>query len=141
MFSIFRREPPPPPPKPFYRKNPIATWAVVLTMIGMFVLGPVGVIYKTMAEELKSKANNETVLMYMKQQKETDDRQWKMIEQQVQRPQSVQMKEVRPMSEPKSQSVDAPPLTPKQFEDYMNMSPEHRAAFRKLHPAYANLPE
>jgi len=140
MFSIFRREPPPPPPKPFYRKNPIATWAVVLTMVGMFILGPIGVIYKTMAEDLKAKANNETVLLYMKQQKETDDRQWKAIEQQIQAPKSISINE--PVTRNKSLSdEEKPPLSPKEFQDYMNMSPENRAAFRKLHPAYANLPE
>jgi hypothetical protein len=33
------------------------------------------------------------------------------------------------------------PLTPKEFEDYMNMSPENREAFRKLHPSYESLPK
>lgn len=33
------------------------------------------------------------------------------------------------------------PLTPKEFEDYMNMSPENREAFRKLHPSYEALPK
>jgi len=134
----FRREPPPPPPKPFYKNRPVATAAVILTMIGMFVLGPVGVIYKSMAEQLKAKANNETVLLYMKQQKETDDRQWKMIEQK----QSIAPKESYrlPRSSGKA-DVAGPALTPKQFDDYMKMSPQNRAAFRKLHPSYATLPE
>ena len=151
MF-FFRREPPPPPEKPFYRKNPVATAAVFLTFVGMFVLGPVGAVYKGLTEDLKAKANNETILLYMKQQKETDDRQWKAIEQSIQRPQSVQVREQpvvkektitrrAPASETQQQEQGPPPLTPKHFEDYMNMSPEHRAAFRKLHPAYANLPE
>ena len=75
----------------------------------------------------------------MKQQKETDDRQWKAIENQIQRPQSVKIQQNSPA--PNTQQQQAPALTPKQFEDYMKMSPENRAAFRKLHPSYANLPE
>jgi hypothetical protein len=84
------------PPPPIYQRKPIATIAVVLTMVAMFVLGPVGVIYDTMSEDLKQKANNETVLLYMKQQKETDDRQWKAIERRIGVSNQVQKKPVPP---------------------------------------------
>ena len=124
----FRKEPPPPPPLPIYKKRPIATAAVLLTIISTFILGPVGVIFNGLTEDLKLKANNETLLMYMKQQKETNDRQWKMIEQKPQ-----------PIQQPRS--INKSSLTPSQFQDYMNMSPQNRAAFRKLNPAYATLPE
>ena len=77
---FFKREPPPPPEKPFYKKNPAATAAVFLTFVGMFILGPIGIVYNGLTEDLKQKANNETILLYMKQQKEIDDRQWKAIE-------------------------------------------------------------
>lgn len=132
-MNWFRRDP---PPKPFYKKNLIATSAIILTVIGMFILGPIGVIYNGLTEDLKNKANNETVLMYMKQQKETDDRQWKAIEQQIQTPKQLPHK-VTPNIKDSTKSI----LTPKQFEDYMNMNPEYRTAFRKLHPSYATLPE
>ncbi len=133
MFGFFRREPPPPPPEPFYKKRPVATMALVLTIIITFVLAPVSVIYDGMAEELKEKANNETVLLYMKQQKETNDRQWKAIEQKIEPPPENGVSfaaPVRPVAR----------LTPKEFQDYMNMSPTNRAAFKKLHPAYESLP-
>ena len=47
----FKKEPP--PPLPFYKRQPIATWAVVLTMVSMFVLGPIGYIFNGFTEELK----------------------------------------------------------------------------------------
>ena len=52
MFSRWR-QPPPPPPKKFYQQP-----ALILTLVAMFVLGPVGVIYNTMSEELKKKVDN-----------------------------------------------------------------------------------
>ena len=48
---------PPPPPKPFYREKPVATAAVILTMVAMFVLGPVGAIYKGKTETIMSLIN------------------------------------------------------------------------------------
>jgi len=37
---------------------------------------PVAILWNGMAEELHRKANNETVILYMKQQKEINDRQY-----------------------------------------------------------------
>ena len=93
----------------------------------MFVLGPIGAVYQGLTEDLKAKANNETILLYMKQQQITDERQWKAIEQQIQRPTSIQ--------------VEKPPLSPKEYQDYMKMSPADRAGFRSLHPSYQSLPK
>jgi len=53
IFNRFRREPPPPPPPPIYKRQPIATAAVILTMVAMFVLGPIGYLWNGMAEEMK----------------------------------------------------------------------------------------
>jgi len=122
MWTFFRK--PPPPPKPIYKRQPIATAAVILTIIGMFVFGPIGVIYNSMSEELKGKANNETVILYMKQQKETDDRQWKALEQQIQVPKSMML------SPPNSLSIEKPVLTVEQFEKYMSMVPEIRSKYK-----------
>jgi len=86
-MSIFDRLKPPPPP-PIYKRQPIATIAVILTIVGMFVLGPVGYLWNGMAEELKvvksevknlekEKVDNENLkdtLTELKQQrKETND--------------------------------------------------------------------
>jgi len=52
VFSRWRQ--PPPPPPPFYRRQPIATIGIILTIVGMFILGPVGYLWNGMAEELKN---------------------------------------------------------------------------------------
>lgn len=57
---MFFRKPPPPPPPPFYKKPAVVS--IILTAVIIFVLGPVGVIYKGMTEELKKKADYETVI-------------------------------------------------------------------------------
>ena len=123
MWTFFRK--PPPPPKPIYARQPIATAAVILTIIGMFVFGPIGVIYNSMSEELKGKANNETVILYMKQQKETDDRQWKALEQQIQVPQNMSV-----VATPKQNLTKKMTLTVEQFEKYISMVPEIRAKYK-----------
>lgn len=138
---MFWRREPPPPPEPVYRKRPIATIAVILSFIGMFVLGPIGAIYKGLTEELKSKANNETLLLYMKQQKEDSDRQWKEIErnrqQQIQLSPPRAVKVQTPVSEPSKVEYIAPPaektkvLTPEQFEKILSMKPEIRIKYKK----------
>ena len=127
---FFKKKPPPPPP--IYKRRPIATIAVLLTMVSMFVLGPIGIIFNGLTENLKKKANNETLLLYMEQQKETNDRQWKAIEQQIQVPQQKTMSGF---------IVAKPPLSPEEFQQYMKMSPTDKTAFRKLHPAYESLPK
>jgi len=112
----------PEPPLPIYKRKPIATAAVVLTIVGMFVLTPVGAIYEGMSEELKQKANNETVLLYMKQQKETDDRQWKAIERNLESPKKqVEVNRV----------IKKKVLTPEQFEKYLTMPPEVQVKYKK----------
>jgi len=123
-MSIFRRQPPP-PPESFYRRNPIASIGIVLTIIAMFVLGPVGVIYDTMSEELKGKADNNTVILMMKQMKENDDRQWKEIERNRSQEQQVIVKPQMKVLELKLK-----PIPPGLFESYMKMSPEVRIKYK-----------
>jgi hypothetical protein len=72
IFNLFRQ---PPPPEPFYKKAPIATAAVILTMIGMFVLGPIGYIWNGMTEELKKKVDNTTLQMMIQKDREAIARQ------------------------------------------------------------------
>ena len=131
---FLKKEPPPPPP-PIYKRKPIASAAVVLTMIGMFVLGPVGAIYKGMTEELKKKADYETVILILKQQKEKDDRQWEEIKNNRQQATISAPKSVRitgPTAvmnrkiEPKKQV-----LTPDQFEKYLNMTPDVQVKYKR----------
>ncbi len=73
-FSLFsRREPP--PPQPFYKKKPIASIAVILTIVGMFILGPLGVIYNSMSEELKQKVDNTTLQLMIEKDRDALKRQ------------------------------------------------------------------
>ena len=53
-MSIFNRWKQPQPPPPIYKRQPAATAAVILTLVGMFVLGPVGYLWNGMAEEMKA---------------------------------------------------------------------------------------
>jgi len=53
-MSIFNRWRTPPPPPPIYRRQPLATAALVFTIVGTLILGPVGYLWNGMAEELKS---------------------------------------------------------------------------------------
>ena len=69
VFSRWR-QPPPPPPKKFYQQP-----ALILTLVAMFVLGPVGVIYNTMSEELKKKVDNKTLQLMIEKDREALKRQ------------------------------------------------------------------
>ena len=72
MYNPFRK---PEPEPPIYKRQPIATAAIILTLIGMFVLGPVGIIYKSMSEELKKKVDNETLQLMIQKDREALQRQ------------------------------------------------------------------
>ena len=113
------------PLKPFYKRQPVATVAVILTMVAMFVLAPVGVIYDGLTEELKGKADNATVILLIEQIKENDNRQWKEIENNRRQHQVV----------PKNLQTKRVPvkviLDPVEFERYMNMTSESRVAYKK----------
>ena len=104
----------------------------------MFILGPIGAIYKGLTEDLKSKANNETVLLYMKQQKETDDRQWKAIEQQIQEPPMIHSpSRVTVNTEPKPVILEQKEgLPPSYFLEYKDLSPEEKLQYRQAYPEY-----
>ena len=116
------------PPLPIYKRKPIAPAAVVLTIIGMFVLGPIGVIYETMSEELKGKANNETVILLIEQIKENDERQWKEIERNREQSTST-------IRAPANLSIDTGKsrvvLTAEEFEKYISLKPEIRQKYKK----------
>ncbi len=125
LFNIFKR---PPPPEPIYKRRPIATAAIILTAVGMFVLGPIGAIYQGMTEELKTKADNKTVILLIEQIKENDQRQWKEIE---------KNREQQTISAPKNFSINTDTerskvvLTPEEFETYMALKPEVRIKYKK----------
>ena len=119
-----------PPPKPFYREKPVATAAVILTMVAMFVLAPVGTIYKGMTEELKAKADNKTVILLIEQIKENDARQWKEIEANRQQSTISAPKNTQIV---KSQAIklEVKKLTPTEYVAYTEMNPDQQKAYRE----------
>lgn len=132
MNWFFQKEAPTPPPLPVYKRQPIASLAVVLTLIGMFVLGPVGVLWNGMAEELDKKADNETVIMLMQQMKEINDRQWEEIKNNRSQPKAMINNQVQ------TQKVE---ITQEIWDYYMTLSPVDKAKFRRLNPAFQALPK
>jgi len=128
MYFSFRK--PDPPPKPLYKQKPLATIAVILTIIGMFVLGPIGAIYKGMTEELKKKADYETVILILKQQKEKDDRQWEEINRQRQQTTVSKPKNLE-IVRPKAIKLIVRKLNPTEYTNFMKMTPEQQIAYKK----------
>jgi hypothetical protein len=120
MFISIRK--PDPPKKKWYMQP-----ALILSMIAMFVLAPVGAIYNGMSEELKKKADNQTVILLIEQLKEDSQRQWKEIDRNrdrtEQRP-STTIKKAEPKEEKKV-------LSPEEFEKYLNMKPEMQEKYKK----------
>jgi hypothetical protein len=129
MYFSFRK--PPEPEEPIYKKRPLATIAVILSMVGMFVLGPIGAIYKGMSEELKKKADYETVILILKQQKEKDDRQWEEIKNNRNNQQTISLPKNLEVVRPKAIKLMVKKLTPTEYISYMKMSPEQQLAYKK----------
>lgn len=154
---IFKRKEPE-KPKPFYVRQPIATVAVILTIIGMFVLGPVGIIYNGMTEELKHKVDNQTLQLMLKNQqtlieqnkaeaerkREEDAKKFEELQRTQQRTletiQNLQMQ--RPAQTQQSPvSTSQPVVTKEVFEYYLTLTPDQKRAFKKLSPAFQVLPD
>lgn len=129
MFISFRR---PDPPKKWYEGR---LPALILSLVVIFVLGPIGVIFNSMSEELKQKANNETLLLYMKQQDqmqqkkdEQDAKQWEVIQKILTAPKAVTIQT------PKVESKENRTLSPKEFLEYKQLSPEEQKEYREVTP-------
>lgn len=124
---MFWRKPPPPP---IYKRKPIATAMLVLTMVTIFVLGPVGIIYKGMSEELKKKADYETVILILRQQKEKDDRQWEEIKNN-RKQQQLAITAPKNLQMMKAIELKVKKLTPTEYVSFINMSSAQQAAYKK----------
>jgi cell division protein FtsX len=149
---IFKKQPLP-LPQPIYKRKPIATVAIILTIVATFVLGPIGVIYNSMSEELKNVRSKVEVVQKEKVdntilkealddlKEERRDRNKKAekrddaIQQNQQAIQKILIRQE--LSVPKSlkimgsKSVQKLALTPEQFEKYILMSPKIRAKYKK----------
>ena len=156
----------PPPKEVFYRKNPIATIAVILTMIGMFVLGPIGAIYNGMTEELKQKVDNKTLQLMIekdraeikRQQKENEKQGQAIVENQKAIQELLIYQKVRipnsstAPSKPSIQSRTAyvvqdgtdgekVMISKEVIEFYLQLDEKQREQFIKLNPRYSFLPK
>lgn len=157
IFNIFRQPPPPPPPEPFYKKSPVATFAVILTLVGMFVVGPIGYMWNGMAEELKKKVDNQTLQLMIQKDREALQRQAEELKEREKKdqtqdaailenqktlimlraPQAVKvtpspnMKTVK-KAEPQNTIVEGKkPIPPDLFAKYFELAPEVQVKYKK----------
>ena len=151
---IFKKQQPLPPP-PIYKRKPIATVAIILTIVATFVLGPIGVIYNSMSEELKNvrgkvevvekeKVDNtilKEALDDLKEERRDRNKKAEKRDDAIQQNQQAIQKILirQELSVPKSlkimgsksKSVQKLALTPEQFEKYILMSPKIRIKYKK----------
>lgn len=145
-----------PPPKKIWYKN----GSIITPIIAAVIFSLIGVVYNSIAEELKQKVDNRTLQLMiekdrdeLKALKSFNDRQQKAIEQnqeairdlltdkQVQEALKGMGKDagpvIRDMKTPPDKEVY---ITKETFEFYMQLPPEQKKAFRNLHPEYKALP-
>lgn len=152
IFKIFAK---PEPIKPFYREKPIATAAIILTIITTFVLGPIGIIYNSMSEDLEKKVDNQTLQLMLKnqqvlieqnkeeakKQREEDAKKFESLQKSQQETlqiiQKIQLKEVVPQA---VKRVEQSALTPEVIKYYFSLPKDKQEDFRHLHPSYQALP-
>lgn len=145
-MAFWHREPPPPPPRKWYQQP-----AIILTIVAMFVLGPVGVIYNGMTEELKKKVDNTTLQLMitkdrealkrqsdeLKEKEKKDEKQdAAIIENQktliMLRQQNVAISTPKNMEISKEiKKVEKKPLPPDFFEKFIKLDPEIQAKYKK----------
>lgn len=153
-MSWFRREPPPPPPK-----RTVPGWVTIsVPIIFAVVLGLLGIVYNGLAEELKTKADKEVTLQQIetnqkileKHQMSLDQTLEVIIRMQAEREAQERYEKENPTppggfkmmpSYGYKAEPEKPAISPEQFQQYLKMNTEERAAFRKLHPSYATLPK
>jgi hypothetical protein len=146
-----KKQPPPPPKKPWYT-NP----NIIVPILGVIIFGLIGTVYTSMAEELKQKVDNKTLQLMIEKDrdqindlkeynKETQGAIKKNQEaiQQLLIQQAAGVPPPKPTNESRiiERKENKPPLSPSEFKEYLQLSTEERAAFRKLHPSYESLPK
>jgi hypothetical protein len=121
MFNIFSKPPPPPPPKKWFQQP-----ALILTFVAMFVLGPVGIIWNGLTEEMKTmkiedKENKGAIIQNQLAIKELLTRQQILLQ-----PKAIKLREVQPSVVESKKAVP-----PDYFNSYMKLSKESQAAYKK----------
>ena len=143
MFSRWR-QPPPPPPKKFYQQP-----ALILTLVAMFVLGPVGVIYNSMSEELKRKVDNKTLQLMIEKDREALQRQDAELKEKGKKDEKqdaaiienqktlIMIRQRTAISKPSNMKIVTKtkvvkkPLPPDFFEKFIKLEPEIQAKYKK----------
>ena len=144
---IFKNKTLPPPPKPFYIKQPIATVAVILTMIGMFVLGPIGYLWNGMAEELKKKVDNQTLQLMIQKDREALMRQSEALKEKERIDQQQDtaiienqktlilyqqaLKMSKTIIQPKNVELNKKPIPPELFVKFLKLDAEVQVKYKK----------
>lgn len=145
------------PPLPIYKRKPIATAAIILTIVATFVLGPIGVIYNSMSEELKNVRNKVEVvekekvdntilkdaLDDLKEERKDRNKKAEKRDEAIQQNQQA-IREIlirQELAGPKGLKImgkvvenntkEKTTLTPEEFEKYISMSPKVRVKYKK----------
>lgn len=78
-MSLFRREPPPPPPKKSYLQPVLQIGVPIIFMI---MIGLLGIVYNGLAEEVKTKADKESLQLMIQHQESVIETNQKALEEQ-----------------------------------------------------------
>lgn len=151
-MSIFRREPPPPPKTSSWIKI-----AVPITFGCIFAL--IGIVYNSMAGDVieikehisiveQKKVDNETLQLMLKnqemmiiRQKEEADRKREEDAKKFEKLQETQRKTLESIQMIQMQRQPGlPAITTEVYQYYMSLTKEQKIEFRKLNPAYQQLP-
>ena len=141
---MFWRKPEPPPPKKWYQQP-----AVILTIVAMFVLGPVGVIYNGMTEELKKKVDNSTLQLMIEKDREALKRQDEALKEKGKKDEKqdaaiienqktlIMLREKAIIAKPSNMKivtktkVEKKALPPDFFEKFIKLEPEIQAKYKR----------
>jgi hypothetical protein len=152
---MFWKKNEPPPKKPWFKNVSIIT-----PIIAAVIFSLVGVVYKGIAEELNKKVDNQTLQLMiekdrdeLKTLKQFNSKQQEAIEQNQEAIRDLltdkkvkeALKEAGSDSKKIMDSIKAPPekevyITKEVFDFYIQLPPEQKENFRKLHPEYKALP-
>lgn len=155
---FWRKKPEPPPKKAWFKSAPI-----IAPILAAVVFSLIGIVYNSIAEELKQKVDNKTLQLMIEKDRdqlsalEESNKETQqvlkqnqeairklLIESQVQKA----LKDAAPKAEPASESfvpktAETKPevyITKEIFEFYMNLPDDQKRSFRNLHPEYQALP-
>ena len=154
MFTFFKKREPPPPPKPTFPH-----WVnITVPIIFAVILGLLGLVYNSLAEDVKRKADQTTIEQMLINQRQVIDHNQQVLDKQqenIEKQQQTLEKTLHVIIELQTEqrvlkekisapSVSMPQykksISPKEFKEYMELTSEERQLFRELNPEYGHLP-